>query len=282
VYVLFEHVPFDELAPSSQERVKAFILELDARRGNVDGPNVLAVISGHSHEAANRDHCVNDRNLHEIVMGSTVDPPQQAGFVEIGPDAKGILTLKARTLAAVARPGQTCGAAPHAVKASDCRAVAARLLATDACKPLLSTDTSDGPPRDCQDLEHEGTFALRLQAVRKYRGPLNEKRRRELDEAKARTLLECVCHPTSPGGNPTCQPSLHPLEDESYLTILAQRSKDPASETELSCLAWAASAMQAHKDSDMTMAEAMRCAFDDPTIPAEQQTSTSLGDAPCD
>jgi hypothetical protein len=287
VYVLFEHVPFDELAPDSQKRLNALIAELDAQQGAVAGPNVLALFSAHTHVAANHDHCVNDRRLHEVVVGSTVDPPQQATLVEIGTDEKGILTLRSRALASVARTGQTCGAAPLAIEARECRAVASRLLKTPACHALLSTDAGDEPPRDCQEIEHEGTFALRLQAIRKYQGPLVEQRRRDLEEAQAKTLLDCVCHPNATAddkspGEPVCRPSLHPLKDESYLSILADRSKDPAWQTELSCLAWAASAMQAHKDSDMTMAEAMRCAFDDPTMPAEQRTSVSLGAAPCD
>ena len=308
VYVLFQHVPFNALAPDSQKRLKGLIAELDAQQGEVEGPNVLALFSAHTHVARHLDHCVNDRNLHEVIVGSTVDAPQQVALVEIGADEKGIITLQARSLASVARTGQTCEdersgatdadlAQPPAIPsvadgstpilARECRAVAARLLKTPACHALLSTDAGDEPPRDCQELEHEGTFALRLQAVRKYQGPLDGQRRRDLEEAQAKALLDCVCHSDkSTDGKspeqPVCQPSSQPLKDESYLGILAERAKDPARRTELSCLAWAASAMQAHKDSDMTMAEAMRCAFDDPTIAAEQRTSVTLGATPCD
>ncbi|HEV8551477.1 MAG TPA: hypothetical protein VGQ57_20660 [Polyangiaceae bacterium] len=271
-YVLFEHVPFDALAGASQQRFVEFVEKLGAA-------NVLSLFTAHTHAAATKNHCVGKRplNLHEVTVGSTVDPPEQAAIVEIGPDAQGRLTLSSRTLASVARPEFACGDAPFAVPARECRAVAARLSKLDECRALLAPDTKSAPYRDCQDLEQAGTFSLRLAAIRKYQGPLDEHERRELDEARAHELLQCVCH-----GDQACHPAEKPLADDSYLSILAREAADPARQTELTCLTWAASAMQAHKDADMTMAEAMRCSFDDPTFPAEERSSVTLGATPCE
>ena len=47
------------------------------------------------------------------------------------------------------------------------------------------------------------------------------------------------------------------------------------------CLAWAAADLQQHKAAGMTMADALRCAFDDPTLPAAQVTVASREDVPC-
>ena len=49
----------------------------------------------------------------------------------------------------------------------------------------------------------------------------------------------------------------------------------------LLCLAWAASTCQAHKSSGMTMGEALRCAYDDPTLPAERISTATLEDVTC-
>jgi len=50
---------------------------------------------------------------------------------------------------------------------------------------------------------------------------------------------------------------------------------------ELACVSWAAAAVQAHKASGMTMREALRCAFDDETLPAAQETVATLEERPC-
>jgi hypothetical protein len=54
-----------------------------------------------------------------------------------------------------------------------------------------------------------------------------------------------------------------------------------ARQTELACFSWAAAAVQAHKASGMTMREALRCAFDDETLPAAQETVATLEERPC-
>jgi hypothetical protein len=275
VYVLFAHVPFDALAASSRQRVTQLIRRLDAQDSLAAEPSVLALISAHTHVAGSRTHCIGDRHLlREIVIGSTVDPPQQAALIEIGSNRLGQLALRARTLAAVARPGLTCDGGFSAVTSADCHALAASLRRQPACQALLADEAQ--VPRDCQELEQASTLSGRLAAVRTYRGPLDEGVKRELDQIQARLLLECICQ-----GDAACAPGSEPLADEAYLELLREQLDDPQRKEALVCLAWAAGAMQAHKDTGMTLGEALRCAFDDPTVPAERVTVATLKAATC-
>ena len=52
-------------------------------------------------------------------------------------------------------------------------------------------------------------------------------------------------------------------------------------ERELACLAWAASAVQAHKAGGMEMTDALRCAFDDGTITAAKDYVAVLKSREC-
>lgn len=274
-YVLFAHVPFDALEASSRSRVTKLIQRLDAQPTLAAEPSVLALISAHTHAAASRTHCIGDRHaLREVVIGSTVDPPQQAALIEIGSNRLGQLSLRARTLASVARAGLTCGEGASPVTSGTCHQAAARLRAEPACQALLADEAQ--VPRDCQELEQAGTLSGRLAAVRTYRGPLDVADKRELDQIQARSLLECVCH-----GDPSCVPAAAPLADEGYLKLLRQKLEEPQRREELVCLAWAAGTMQGHKDAGMTLGEALRCSFDDPTLPAERTTVATLKAETC-
>jgi hypothetical protein len=144
-----------------------------------------------------------------------------------------------------------------------------------ACQRLLAAG-ANGVPRDCQDLEHELAFGARLSAVRTYQGPRDALQRRELESNDAKLLLDCLCH-----GDPSCTPPSAPLQDESYRQIIDHVLANPQRQTELVCWAWAAGAMQAHKAAEMTLGEAMRCAFDDPTVPAERVSVATLEVTTC-
>jgi hypothetical protein len=50
---------------------------------------------------------------------------------------------------------------------------------------------------------------------------------------------------------------------------------------EAACLAWAASGRQAHKYRRVTMEEALRCTFTDPSLPAARETVATLDPASC-
>ncbi|MGC4091214.1 MAG: hypothetical protein QM756_25720 [Polyangiaceae bacterium] len=275
-YVMFSHVPLGALAGDSQARVHALLQRLDEKQAPGAEPRVLAWLSAHTHVASSHQHCVGGSYLREVVIGSTVDPPQQSALVQIGPNQGDRLSLSVRTLTSVARPVLSCGGDASTLSAATCRSKARELRAKPECAPLLAPEVHGTPPRDCQDLEHAGSLSTRLSAIRTYQGPRDAKERRRLEEGQARALLECICHDDA-----TCKPSATPLADESYLKILQQKLDEPSRQAELVCLAWAAGAMQAHKDNDMTMSEAMRCAFDDPTLPAERVSVARLEATTC-
>ena len=276
VYLLFSHVPFDALVSDSRARVEELVQWLDAQPVPSADPRVLALLSAHTHTASSHQYCIGKRLRREVVLGSTVDPPQQAALVELGQDARERLSLSVRTLATISRPELSCGPVAGTVTAGKCRKVAEKLRHEPACGPLLSPEPHATPARDCQDLEHGGSLSGRLAAIRNYTGPRTEADRRQVDELKARTLLQCICH-----GSDGCQPTETPLADETYLKILDKQLTNPERQEELTCLAWAAGAMQAHKDNDMTMSEAMHCAFDDPTLPAERVSVVKLEASIC-
>jgi hypothetical protein len=274
-YVIFAHVPLDALETDSKRRVERLIADLDAKASADAEPRVLALITAHTHVASSHQHCEDGSNLREIVLGSTVDPPEQAAVVELGPDQLGRLSLRVRTLGTVVRPAQSCEPEPSLPSVNTCRGVTAALLRVPACRALLVSNPHI-PARECQDLEQNATLNSRLSAVVSYQGPRNEDDKRKLQAVDAKALLDCICH-----DDRTCKPANAPLADESYLEILNRKFEDASHRPELVCLAWAASATQAHKDAGMTMSEAMRCSFDDPTLPAERVSVVTLEATRC-
>ena len=275
VYVVFAHIPYGELTGSSRDRVAAVLNDLDGKGKDLDAePRVLAMITAHKHAALTRRHCVGNRWLREIVVGSTLDSPQQAALLEIGTNTQGRLALSVRTLQAVARPNQTCDD-DHALPASRCHQVAAKLLATPACRDALSADADDSPPRDCQVLERPMSLKERLAALASFRGPRDIDDKRRLQQLEARRLLSCICR------DGICDPGKEPLNGEAHAENLRQALSNEERGQELVCLAWAASACQAHKGTGMTLGEALRCAFDDPSMPPERVTVATLESAIC-
>jgi hypothetical protein len=293
VYVLFEHIPFGELETSSRARVADLVTQLDDRgQGLRADPRVLAIVSAHTHVADSHLHCIDHRRVREMVVGSTIDPPEQAAIVAIGPNEEGRLALRLRTLQSVARPGATCGAdalpsapdaigggvAPtlaEAVSAADCRSVAAELLSAPACRRALGTSPGAPPPRDCRNLERLISFPDQLAALRNYQGPRDQDQRKELRQLQTEDLLDCICR------DGRCAPVREPLDHDAFVDVIAGAARAPGGQRDLTCLAWAAAAMQAHKATGMELGEALRCAFDDPTIPGELSLVATLESTPC-
>ena len=150
------------------------------------------------------------------------------------------------------------------------------------------------------------SFGDELAGLRTYDGPFTIGERKRVEQITAEQLLTCVCRQGD------CKPVKQPLsiseasKEEAYLSALApifavraaasakprgdtvpasQFSRDAAPgrdpEAELSCLAWAASVCQAHKSSSMTLGEALRCAFDDPTLAPERVSTATLEEVTC-
>lgn len=287
LYVLFSHHPSADLVGPSRDRLADFVAELDGRPpGNIEAdPRVLALVAGHAHGASAHRRCLGGRVVRELVIGSTLDPPQQAAILEIGADVAGRAALRVRTLQSVSRPERSCDAtdpepAPArpvlpAVPAAECRRLAATLLGTAACKPLVGGRIDDPLPRDCSALERSIASHDKLRALRTDRGPIDPKAEYAAEEADARRLLACACR------DGACTPEARPFADEAYGKLVAALVRRPDRQRELVCLAWAAAAQQAHKESGMTVGEALRCAFDDPTLPAEREAVAALEAVAC-
>jgi hypothetical protein len=222
------------------------------------------------------------------VVGSTIDPPQEAAVVTVGPDAHGALSLRLRTVQAVAREGRTCGQEP-AIDAAACEQVMAGLEAAPACQALFAQAGAQSPAQpggplgaDCQALERTTTLRERLDAAGRSHHSSDPARLAAEQTRRAQNLFACVCR------DGRCSVPARPLADEQYAALLTGLLADPrreraaANERELACLSWAASVIQEHKATGMTMADGLRCAFADTTLSAAREFVAVLEDEPCD
>ena len=264
LYVLFLHHGFDALTSWARERVEGLIQSL-AENGEL---RVLTLVSAHTHRAAFHGHCSRGRVLPEMVLSSTIDAPQEAALLDIGPDSRGTLTLRLHTVPAVARDGTACGDEP-VFAASDCRHVMNDLEASPDCRALFSRH--DGSPgSDCQALERSVSLTERLAQVAKLPPDLPGDDLLPEQHRRASALFACICR------NHSCEPPLatNQLNDETYTTFVrgllsaADSDQPNRREKELVCLGWAGAVVQSHKWDGMEMADGLRCAFEDTTIQA--------------
>ena len=289
-YVLLGHHPYDELTSSGQTHLDALVSALDqagTRCGrkaddDCDHPRVLALVSAHTHHAESHRHCIGQRVLREIVVGSVIDPPQQGAIIEVGLDAHGRGAMRLSTLPSVARAGFVCAAHP-AIDAGACRRVMGDLAAAPACQDLVRGADADGTSgNSCDLLERPLSVQAQIEGIVQHGGPVDPRELKAIDNKRARALLRCVCRDVPPGQAPAgCAELAHPLAHESYFPIIKTLAEDPAHRDELACLSWAASSLQAHKATGMTMADALRCAFDDPTLAPAQVTVASAEEQAC-
>jgi hypothetical protein len=292
IFLVLGHHPIGELTAASADRLKGFLAWLDddplgadrrpARSRFDRDPRILAVLTAHTHHVESHRHCVGLRALREIVVGSTIDPPQQAALVEVGADARGLASVRVRTVPAVGRPGLTCGPTPATIPARDCAAALARLADAPACARLFDEDQAHA--RDCAVLEQPLELGGKMARLARASVAFEPDDIKDQQRARARRLLGCVCRAQAGGGR-ACAPAEggDPLDAEAFAALVDARLRapDPAAAPELVCLSWAAAALQAHKATGMTYTEALRCAFDDPTIPAAQELVATLEAGPC-
>ncbi len=288
-FVLFGHHPYDEMTSPSLAKLNDLIGALDAggsacegAEAGCDQPRVLGMITAHTHVAGAHRHCVGQRLVREIIVGSVIDPPQQAAWLEIGLDAQGHGALRLSTLPEVARAGRVCGT-NHAIDAGVCRRAMGTLAAAPACQDLVFGSTADGASNNsCDALERPLSLDDQINGIVLHGGPNDPAQLKALDDKRARALLRCVCRDLQGGPAPAgCADLEHPLQGEHYFPVIQALAADPARQEELACLAWAASSLQAHKATGMTMADAIRCAFDDPTLPPAQVTVATREDVAC-
>jgi hypothetical protein len=301
-WLLFAHHPLSELTDGSRGRLLELLAWLDDPPGLKSSkrtPRTLAVVTAHTHRAEAHRHCIGSRTVRELVVGSTIDPPQQAALLEIGPDASKNLSVRLSTVPLVARPGRTCGPKNDVVSVGQCKRIVARLKRTAACAPLFVNQ--DAVARDCDELEAPVTFRQRLAALARSRGAFEPDDVKREQNTRAAKLMACVCReePADPGAGVygrigsknlkrrLCEPPAGEdlFAGEAYhAAIYARLQAKVAGESdfetdtgqELACLAWAAGAVQAHKAAGMTFADALRCAFDDPTLAAAQESIATL------
>jgi hypothetical protein len=179
----------------------------------------------------------------------------------------------------------TCGATPATIDALDCQEALSRLRKAPACARLFEEDVPAA--RDCAIIEEPLELAGRVSRLAQAALAFEPAEIRDQQRARARRLLDCVCRNQSgaaSGGRACAQAaSADPFTGEAFGTMLDERLAvdEPAESKELVCLAWAASAVQGHKAQGMTFPEALRCAFDDPTIAAAKELVVSLEASSC-
>jgi len=289
-FVIFSHVPYDDLTSSSQKEFADLIATLDAKpsdcaSGDCDEARVIGLVSAHTHVAESHRYCLAQRLVREIVVGSVIDPPEQAALLEIGLDAHARASLRLSTIPSIVREGFACPTAVTPVSAGACRGVIATLSASADCDELVSgTDADRQSASTCEELEHPLSLSDQIDGIARHGGPADPEELTLADVARARALLKCLCRsvpgdPAPPHDCPTV--TAQPLVQEAYASIIEALARRPERQAELTCLGWAAAALQEHKANGMTMSDALRCAFDDPTLPAAQVTVASSSEVPC-
>jgi hypothetical protein len=273
VYIVFAHHPFKEMVWPSSTRFERFMARLDTELAKTH-PAVLALVTAHTHHADGRSFCLRNgsksaRRLREIVIGSTIDPPQEGAHLEIGLDARNAASARLTTFPAVARPGKTCGNLP-VVSAAACQQRMSRLRETPACASLFERSGDPLGP-DCQTLERKLSIWDRLRALRASATGFNPSEIKQAQTERASHLFSCLCRDPR-----DCTVPQDPLDDLQYAPVLTSLMSKPDKLEELVCLSWAASALQEHKAAGMQMADALRCAFEDEAIPAAKELVATL------
>lgn len=278
-YVLFMHHPLGEMAPRSDGRLKRWIARLDGERGDdQDRARVLGVVSAHTHEAQKHSHCIGGREIPEVVVGSTTDPPQEAALLSLGPRADGTVSLRLQTFPSVARPHKTCSTGVPTIPAASCQRVVAELRAHRECGPLFRMAEANALGRDCSAIENPPSLDGRLQVATRWIGPGDEAEIAADQRRRVRALWSCVCRDR----RCSASPAVLDLDDDAYFElVLRELDSSPEREQELTCLGWAAAAVQRYKFAGMTLADALRCGFDDDSLPPSHDYIAPLEVTPC-
>jgi hypothetical protein len=319
--IVFMHHPFDELTDGSQKLLRGLAHRL--------GKDVLlAVVSAHTHLAAlrnfQRDTCTtagtcrssggtqpSERECQahatcttpvfhckptdggvgvpEFVIGSTIDPPQEAALLEVARLGQGF-SVTLTTLPAVRRPSVSCAPAVKPPPASDGGPGPTELIDAGLCQDLIGA-LRPPPRRDrvaagnsrslCWPLldrnsAHDSDFDAATLP------DLKAKRAR-----RASRLMTCLCRPLEEGGAPYCSlprttaasPEMDDAEIGAALRTILQPpgprdAPDPARQRryqEAVCMGWIASIQQGHKNVQLSFAQSARVAFEELAAPPALQ-----------
>ncbi|MEE9384705.1 MAG: hypothetical protein V3V08_14970 [Nannocystaceae bacterium] len=266
VYVLFSHHPIRALNEAARARLAELVLALDDTQVRVVG-----FVSAHTHRAQKHANlCVGGRLLDDLVVGSTIDAPQEAALLEIGTDEAGDFMLSVTTVPAVSRPGMTCMAA-FSPTSMACQRLVNRWGAQEDCEDLLRRE--DGAVgEDCASMESQSAIGDRLAGIQS--APDGDALR-ESQRIRANQLFACLCR------DDRCTPPEDPMDDDQVARVIQRASEQPGGKVELACMGWAAAAVSAHGANGMEMADALRCAFDDLSIQPARRMTTRLGVRAC-
>ena len=236
--ILFGHHPLDQWTPVARQK-----LELLAK---VLGPRLWAVVSAHTHVAAMRPQQLAGRTVPEFIVGSTIDPPQEAALLEADwSGSKHELVLRMRTVPAVTRTGMTCaGERQPGVSAQTCELVFRKIHDSPRCAALFSQAAISSFEKNSQcgmDTPDDVKCG---------------------QQTRAENLLSCLG---------VSIPNHDPLRDPNLPTrILSVGEQDS---TAMVCLSWAASVLQAHKRDHWTFARAIDFSLDPSAIWGEFEAS---------
>jgi len=273
LYVVFMHHPFNETSSGSNARLKEWMAGLDG-----DGARVLGIVSAHTHEAQKHSHCIGRRQIPEMVVGSTIDPPQEAALLAIGPTEDGAVGMRVQTLPVIARPGKTCSSGAPTITATECQQVMSELRDHKDCAALFRPADANALGRDCSAIEHPLQINDRVQLAARWTGPGDEEEIRTDQRSRIQALWSCVCR------DHRCNPSASALDldDDGYFKLMRQELAVSAPrERELTCLGWAAAAVQQYKTAGMNLADGLRCAFDDDNLAPARDYIARLEVTPC-
>jgi hypothetical protein len=237
--VLFLHHPRSALSRASQQHLYGV--------ADCIGDRLLALVSAHTHLAASR--VWKERGVPEIVVGSILDPPQEASLLTISPEGG----VRLETIPSVSRAAPEQGSV--AVSLSECRDVYADLESQPDCHPLLHEPIDHSDPRSPHDLKEK----QQLRAVRLLTclGAMPPEASVVDDDSTCVNGAKSAC--------PLASRDLYGMVDDKL--ALGDWS-DKKVRRKLVCMARAASLLQGHKRSGWSFGRALaRAGEEDDDVP---------------
>jgi hypothetical protein len=138
--VIFMHHTYAELSLIATLQFERLMKKVDSR--------LLALISAHEHLAANRKTKIGERVVDELVIGSTIDPPQEATLIDFrtGPNGP---QLHVQSIPAISSAALSCtGQGLSGISLEQCEQKLDPL--PPACQPLIAPPPK--PPQSPEEL----------------------------------------------------------------------------------------------------------------------------------
>jgi hypothetical protein len=282
-YVVLFHHPLAELSRKGRNNLLRLGADLDGRQSG-GGQNLLAFISAHTHLSEGRVASVGGRSVRELVVGSTIDAPQEAALLTVGQDAGGDLALRLQTIQSVDRPGASCLLGSTGPTSAECIQVISDLSHLPRCQALTGGPDRKETVPACQHLECVLPLPDRVRAIARERIGKAPAAIRDAQWTSADDLLACICEATG------CRPPEDALDERRSNEVLdalfdpagGSVDAEPRNQNIVTCLSWAAAAEQAYKAKGMTIRQALSCAFDDRVLAPAKEFVASLHSSAAD